>query len=315
MEKIGIIGATGIVGRKTLDVIFEKGLQKNELVLFASKRHRIKVQGVVFQVKKLSAKSLFNAGLNYAIFCTKEEISKEYVLSLASLGVKVIDCSSYFRKDYPLIIPEINSDKITGNVICNPNCSTSAGVMALYSLHSKFGLDRVVYTTFQSVSGAGKHALSDLQVKNALKLKKFKKPIKNNIFSSIGSLDKNGYSTEENKMIYETKKILNDNTIKVTATCVRVPISNCHSLSINFTLKKKADLKDLENILKFTQGVVYLDKEITPLDVVNKSDVYITRLRKDNSFKNTFNMFVISDNLRKGASQNAVQVLEKLLAL
>jgi len=190
--------------------------------------------------------------------------------------------------------------------------------MALNLVHKKYGLKRVVYSTYQAVSGAGKLALKDMKVNNPKHLKKFRFVIKNNLIPYIGELDKKGYSTEENKMVFETKKILGDKNIKVTATCVRVPIDICHSESINFETKKYVSIKELKNTFLETSGVKVVDDFPTfPMPIITRGgdNVLVGRIRRDNTQKNTFNIFVCSDNLRKGAAQNGVQILELLMGV
>ena len=316
--KIAIIGATGVVGRTALKVIQERKMCEHEYVLYAS--HKSANKRILFNGKRVKinelTKDIFEENLDFALFCTRENVSKQYVKCLAKLGVKVIDFSSFYRKRYPLIVPEINKDKINGNILCNPNCSTIAGVMALYCIHKKYGLNRIIYSTYQAVSGAGKNALDDLKNKEKKYLKSFVYPIYNNLIPYIGQIYSNGYSKEENKMIYETKKILNDKNIKITATCVRVPIDICHSESINFQTKKRCSISKIRQILQNTEGVVYLDDfPLYPMPEIvrGKDEVYVGRLRKDFSQKNSFNIFVVSDNLKKGAAQNGVQILQCLM--
>ena len=316
--KIAIVGATGVVGRKTLKVIEERGLDNHEFVLYASQKSagsKIKIGRKWHRVKLLN-NSIFSENLDYALFCTRENISKAYIKKLAKNGTRVVDFSSCFRKRYPLIVPEINKEKLKGDIICNPNCSTIAGVMALYEIHKRFGLERIVYSTYQAVSGAGKDALDDLKNEKGEKLKNFKYPIFNNLIPYIGEISKNGYSKEENKMIYETKKILDDKSIKITSTCVRVPIDVCHSESINFQTRKRCGVKKLQEVLKSTEGVVYQDcfpLFPMPINVRGKDEVFVGRLRRDLNQPNTFNIFVCSDNLKKGAAQNGVQILEEMI--
>ena len=316
--KIAIIGATGVVGRTALQVMQERNLLSNDIRLFADQKESGKK--ICFGKRRFVVEVLKEETpcekFDFALFCTREDVSEKYVKSFAQNGTKVIDFSALYRKHYPLIVPEINADKIKGNILCNPNCSTIAAVMALYNIHKKFGLERVVYSTYQAVSGAGKNALEDLYKKRESGLKGLPHPIYNNVICYIGDLSKDGYSKEENKMIYETKKILGDSTIKKTATCVRVPIDICHSESINFQTKKRANLKEIENVLKQTEGVKYKNKfpdVPMPKDVRGQDKVFVGRLRKDFSNQNSFNIFVVSDNLRKGAAQNGVQILEELI--
>lgn len=314
--KIAIIGATGVVGSRVLKLLVEKKLDCHSYTFYATEVGKsVRFGNRYVKIKQLDEK-IFEQNYHFAIFCTGDEVSKNYVLKMSKNGTKVIDFSALYRKDYPLIVPEINSQMAYGNLICNPNCSTIAGVMALYNIHKKYGLKRVVYSTYQAVSGAGKLALEDLKTKDSKKLKKFQFVINNNLIPYIGELDKKGYTTEENKMVFETKKILGDKSIKVTATCVRVPIDICHSESINFETKKPASLVDIKKTLQNTMGVCVLDDYPNypmPIKAKNQSKVMVGRIRKDYSQKNTFNIFVCSDNLLKGAAQNGVQILQLLL--
>ena len=317
--KIAVVGATGVVGRTVLEELKERNLIENDIVLYASKKsqgRKIKIGKRTFVVKMLSCQ-IVRENFDFALFCTNEKVSQEYVKPLARTGTIVVDFSSLYRKKYPLIVPEINADKIRGKILCNPNCSTIGGVMALYKIKQKFGLRRVIYSTYQAVSGAGKNALDDLKQKNSKKLKSFAYPIRNNLIPYIGNIAKNYYSKEENKMIYETKKILGDKRLEVTATCVRVPIEVCHGESINFETEKKTSTKQLLQTLRETEGVVVKDdypEYPMPLFVRGQEMVFVGRIRKDPSRKNCFNIFVVSDNLRKGAAQNGVQILQKLIA-
>ena len=316
--KIAIIGATGVVGRTVLKIMFERNLLSNDIHIFAEKREKgkkIVVGKRRFVVESLGEKTL-QQKFDFALFCTREDVSKQYIKLFAQNGTQVVDFSAQYRKNFPLIVPEINSDKIRGNIICNPNCSTIAAVMALYNIHKKFGIERIVYSTYQAVSGAGKDALEDFYKKRQQNLKGLTQPIYNNLICYIGEITKDGYSKEEHKMMYETRKILGDKDIKITATCVRVPIDVCHSESINFQTKKNAKINDIENVLLKTEGVEYKSAtQVVPMpkDVRGQDKVFVGRVRRDFSAKNTFNIFVVSDNLRKGAAQNGVQILQELI--
>lgn len=316
MKKIAIIGATGIVGRNVIKILKERKLVNFEFILFASRQHEelVKIGKRSYKVNQLSKDELLKEKPDYAFLCTRENVSKVFAPFLAENGVKVIDSSSYFRKDFPLIIPEINSFDIKGNLLTSPNCSTSAGVMALYRIREKFGLKRVIYTTFQAVSGAGQDGLDDLKQSKSWKLKKLPYVIKNNVIPCIGSIDAKGNSTEEDKMIKETKKILHCPNLKVSASCVRTPVTIGHSLAINFETKRNSSLAEIEELLSSSQGVKFIGDNLPmPQDVRGKDYVIVGRLRRDEQGQNTYAMFVTSDNLRKGASQNAVQIFEELL--
>lgn len=316
--KIAIVGATGVVGRTALEVMRERNLLAHDVRLYASRRtsgKKIKCGKKKYVIQKLD-RNIFKESFDFALFCTKEEISKEYVQRMAKNGTKVVDFSALYRKKYPLIVPEINAEQIKGNLICNPNCSTIGAVMALYNIHKKFGLNRIVYSTYQAVSGAGKLALDDLKNTKGRNLKAFKFPIYNNVIPYIGNIDKKGYSTEENKMMYETRKILSDKNIKITSTCVRVPIKVCHGESINFETCKRCSLSEIKKVLQNTNGLIYQDNFPNfpmPIEVKGQDNVFVGRLRKDYSSKNSFNIFVVSDNLRKGAAQNGVQILQEMI--
>lgn len=315
---IAICGATGLVGRTVLKELFLQGLNNNNIKLFASKKSKgkiLKIGEKKYKVNELSKNTLFCEHFDFALFCTSEDISKIYVKKLAKRGTVVVDFSSLYRKKYPLIVPEINSKDIKGNIICNPNCSTIAGTMSLYNIHKRFGLQRIIYSTYQALSGAGQKAIKDIKTKNPKRLKKLDFVINNNLLPTIGEIKTNQYSKEENKMIFETKKILKDKKIKISATCIRVPIEICHSESINFTIKTKASLNQIKECLKQTKGVTFVDNDISrlmPIYVKDKNDVYVGRLRKDEQSR-TFSMFVVSDNLKKGAAQNGVQILKQII--
>lgn len=316
MRKIAIIGATGIVGRTLIKILKEKKLTKFDFYLFASKDHekKVKIGRKWYNVKKLNIDFLKNNKFDFAFVSAKENVASLVVPVLLEGGAYVIDQSSLHRKKYPLIIPEINSFDINGRLITSPNCSTSAGVMALYRIRERFGLKRVIYTTFQALSGAGKGAIEEMNIAKEKNLKKLPFVIKNNLIPCIGSLDENGNSTEENKMVFETKKILHCPKLQVSATCVRVPITIGHSLSINFETKRKATLGEIKELLKQARGVKFIDDYLPmPKDVRGKDEVIVGRVRKDEQGENTFSMFVTSDNLRKGASLNAVQIFEEIL--
>ena len=315
MKKIAIIGATGIVGRNLIKILSQRKLTNFDFHLYAHSAHEhIKIGKRRYVVKVLEMKECIEERFDYAFLCTREEVSSVLAPALVGVGTTVIDQSSYFRKDYPLIIPEINAFDIKGKLITSPNCSTSAGVMALYRIREKFGLKRVTYTTFQAVSGAGKDGLDDLKVSKSEKLKKLPFVVKNNLIPCIGSLDEKGNSTEENKMMFESRKILHSPHLKVSATCVRVPITIGHSLAINFETKRKASVFEIESLLAGSEGVKFVGDNLPmPKDVRGKDYVIVGRVRQDGQGKNTFSMFVTSDNLRKGASQNAVQIFEELL--
>lgn len=318
MKNIAIVGATGIVGRTVIKILEERGLENNNFFLFASAKSAgkwLKIGKKKIRVNLLNDTVFDEKKYDFALFCTKEGVSEQFVPKFLEKGIKVIDFSSRYRKDFPLIVPEINPEKATGNLICNPNCSTAAAVMALYDIHRKYGLKEIIYSTYQAVSGAGKAALDEMKILDTSKLKKFAHPICDNVIPQIGSINEQGNSTEENKMIFETRKILDDEDIKICATCVRVPIKVCHSISIHFTTRKNANLNQIKSTLAETNGIKIFDEApVFPMPYFTKggNDVLVGRIRQSYD-KNMFDIFVCSDNLRKGAAQNGVQILELLM--
>lgn len=312
---IAIIGATGIVGQTTLKIIQERGLEENNLFLFASASSagkKVKCGKKKIVVEQLSEENLFARDYDYALFCVDASVSSQYVEKLAEKGCVVIDYSTAYRKERPLIVPEVNFHLAKGEILCNPNCSTIAGVMALYQIHKNFGLERIIYSTYQAVSGAGKEALEDFRHTNPKKLKKLDYLIDNNLIPYIGNINAGGFSSEEEKMIFETKKILGDFDIKISATCVRVPIDIGHSLAITFQTREETTAGQLQKVLEEAEGVKFHSAPM-PIFVKGQDDVLVGRLRKNELDSRSFSLFVCSDNLRKGAGQNGVQILERLI--
>ncbi len=309
---IAIVGATGLVGREVLKILQEKSLNSHNFVFYASAKSQGKIinfNNKPYKVHALNKNSFSKYKFDFAMFCVGEDISKQYVKALADKGCVVIDFSSAFRKSHPLVVPEVNPQDIKGNIICNPNCSTIGAVVALNKINQTFGLGRIIYSTYQAVSGAGKLSLDALY--NKKPLPKSGLEIVGNIVPYIGDIDTLGYSKEENKMIFETKKILHLQDTYITATCVRVPVDIGHSESINFQTKHAADCEQILQVLHNTPGVKVV-KTPMPIDVKGQNDVFVGRLRKD-EYDNSFNIFVVVDNLRKGAAQNGVQILEMLI--
>ncbi len=316
---VGIVGATGMVGRNFLKVIEEFNLPVDKLYCFASKKSvgkKLKFRDYEIEVEELT-KEVFKRDMDVVLFSAGGKISKEYGKEAVKNGSIVVDNSSAYRmdKDVPLVVVEVNKEKIREHkgIIANPNCSTIQGVVALKPLQNKYGIKRVVYSTYQAVSGAGQKGINDL-LKGELKA--FKKPIQSNCIPEIDIFMKNGYTFEEMKMINETKKILEGN-IEVTATTVRVPVINCHSESINVELKEEFKEEELKKLLGESEGIVLMDNEEerypTVLDADGKNEVYVGRVRRDVSVGNGINMWVVADNLRKGASTNAVQIVKYLI--
>lgn len=327
MKKVdlAVVGVTGMVGRTFLKVLEEKNLPINNFYVFASKRSagsKITFNGREYEVEELKEDS-FDRGIDIALFSAGGETSRIYAPIAASKGCIVIDNSSQFRmdKEVPLVVPEVNPEDIAKNkgIIANPNCSTIQAVVALKPLNDKYKIKRIVYSTYQAVSGAGRAGVLDLQ--NGLKgeePKMFLHPIANNCIPHIDNFLDNGYTKEEMKMINETRKILHNDNLKITATTVRVPVENSHSESINVEFYEQFDINELIEELENMKGVVVLNdytKNQYPLATISNGtdEVYIGRIRRDESLDNGINMFVVADNIRKGAASNAVQIAEYII--
>lgn len=325
--KIAIVGATGLVGRSVIQVLEEKNLPIETYGLFASK----KSAGMVFTiheknyvVEELTEKS-FDSGFDFAIFSAGGETSKKYAPIAVEKGCIVVDNSSYFRmhKEVPLVVPEVNLEDAFHHhgIIANPNCSTIQAMLPLKALEDKYSIKRVIYSTYQAVSGAGKDALCDLEnTDNLQPLKKFPYPIYNNCLPHIDTFMENGYSKEELKMINETKKILHRDDLKVTATTVRVPVQNSHSESINVELEKDFERKDLINTLQSFPNIIVQDdpcSNIYPMAIhaTGHDEVFVGRIRRDETVASGVNLWVVADNIRKGAATNAIQIVEKLMEI
>lgn len=323
--KLALVGATGLVGRTAIKVLEEKILPISEYVFFASKRSAgsiMELLGQDYVVRELNEHS-FDEGFDFAIFSAGGDVSRKFAPIAASKGCIVIDNSSTFRmdKNVPLVVPEVNSEDLKSNsgIIANPNCSTIQAVVALKPLDVKYGIKRIVYSTYQAVSGAGQKGVQDLQdTLNGLEPKKFPHPIANNCLPHIDVFTDSGYTKEELKMINETRKILHKPDLRVTATCVRVPVMNSHSESINVEFENDFDLEELKEVLKNSPGIILMDnpaENIYPLATraTGSDEVYIGRIRRDDSVPFGVNIWVVSDNARKGAASNAIQIMEKLM--
>ena len=323
--KLAIVGATGLVGRTVIKVLEEKNLPLESVSLFASKKSKGKkliVLGKECIVEELDEHS-FDFGFDYAIFSAGGETAQKYAPIAVSKGCIVVDNSSQFRmdEDVPLVVPEVNMEDAFKNkgIIANPNCSTIQAMLPLKALEDKYGIKRVVYSTYQAVSGAGRNGLDDLKNTDGNKpLKKFPLPIYNNCLPHIDIFMDNGYTKEELKMINETRKILHRPDLKVTATTVRVPVENSHSESINIELKKDFNLEDVINTFKqFPNLIVEDDVKSNIYPIATKAnghdEVFVGRIRRDYSIDNGLNIWVVADNIRKGAASNAVQIVEKLI--
>lgn len=319
--KIAIVGATGLVGRTALKVFEEKNISNLEFSLFSSKKSagtKLKFLNTDFIVRELTDSS-FDEKFDFALFSAGAKTSKHFAPIAASKGCIVIDNSSAFRMDdkVPLIVPEVNFEDVKNhhNIIANPNCSTIQAVVALKPLDDKFKIKRIVYSTYQAVSGAGKLGLQDLEQHTTLK---FQHPIYDNCLPQIDTFLVNHYTKEEMKMVNETRKILKHPNLSITATAVRVPVTNCHGESINVVFEKNFELADIFKTLKSAPGIIVQDdieNDIYPIasNVNGHDEVFVGRIRKDFSIKNGLNLWVVADNLRKGAASNAIQIIEKMI--
>ncbi|TYB88646.1 aspartate-semialdehyde dehydrogenase [Oceaniovalibus sp. ACAM 378] len=329
--KVVIVGATGNVGREMLNILAERQFPIDEIVALASRRSL--GTEVSFGDKTLKTKDLDTfdfTGWDMALFAVGSDATKQYAPKAAKVGCVVIDNSSLYRydPDIPLIVPEVNPDAISmvknKNIIANPNCSTAQMVVALKPLHDRARIKRVVVSTYQSVSGAGKEGIDELwdQTKSIYNPtdhkppRKFTKQIAFNVIPHIDSFLDSGDTKEEWKMVAETKKII-DKSIKITATCVRVPVFVGHSESINIEFEEFLDEDEARDILREAPGIMVVDKRedggyITPIECVGEFATYISRIRQDTTVENGLNLWCVSDNLRKGAALNAVQIAELL---
>ena len=323
--KVAVVGATGLVGSKMLQVLAERNFPVTELLPVASEKSvgkevdfkgkKYKVIGMADAIEARPAVAIFSAG---------GSTSLEWAPRFAAAGITVIDNSSAWRMDpaKPLVVPEINADVLTANdkIIANPNCSTIQMVVALNPLHKKYGIKRVVVSTYQSVTGTGVKAVTQLmnERKGIEGEMAYKYPIDLNVIPQIDVFLDNGYTKEEMKMVKETCKIMRDDSIKVTATTVRIPVMGGHSESVNVEFENDFDLEEVKSLLQSAPGLVLVDDMATqqypmPKDAHEKDDVFVGRLRRDESQPNTLNMWIVADNLRKGAATNAVQIAEYLL--
>jgi aspartate-semialdehyde dehydrogenase len=329
--KVAVVGATGNVGREMLSILAEREFPADEVVALASR----KSQGVEcsFGDKTLKVKALDHYDFSDVDICLMSAggaVSKEWSPKIAAAGAVVIDNSSAWRMDpdVPLVVPEVNSAALDGftkkNIIANPNCSTAQLVVALKPLHDAATIKRVVVSTYQSVSGAGKDAMDELfaQTKSVFTLdeveaKKFPKRIAFNVIPHIDVFMDDGYTKEEWKMVVETKKIL-DPKIRLTATCVRVPVFVGHSEAVDIEFEKSISADEARDILRKAPGVLVIDKRepggyVTPYESVGEDATYVSRIREDATVENGLQMWVVSDNLRKGAALNAIQIAESLI--
>lgn len=325
---LAIVGATGLVGSTFLKVLEERDFPFENLYMMASSKSAgstIKFRGKDYVVEELTENS-FDKPIDIALFSAGGSASEKFAPIAAAHGCIVVDNSSAWRmdKNVPLIVPEANKEDIKWNkgIIANPNCSTIQAMVPLKPLHEKYKIKRIVFSTYQAVSGSGLKGIKDLE--EGLKGNDIKQayphPIAGNCLPQIDVFLENGYTKEEMKMINETNKILNDNNIKVTATTVRVPVFDSHSESINLEFEKPFEIEDVKKLLASAPGIVLQDdpsNSVYPLarEAAGKDEVYVGRVRRDFSVDNGINLWVVADNIRKGAATNAIQIAEELLKM
>ncbi len=324
---IALVGATGVVGSTFLKILEEREFPFENIYMMASAKSagkKVTFKGKEYTVEELTEHS-FDKPIDIALFSAGGGTSAKFAPIAASHGTTVVDNSSQWRmdKEVPLVVPEVNPDDIKENkgIIANPNCSTIQAVVALKPLHDRYGIKRVVYSTYQAVAGSGIKGINDLKngiERNNEPLQAYAHPIAYNCLPHIDVFTDNGYSKEEMKMINETHKILHDETIGVTATTVRVPVYYGHSESINIELKKPFELNEIVELFKNSPGIIVqddLENNVYPLatEVAGTDEVYVGRIRRDFSVENGINIWCVADNVRKGAATNAIQIAEKLL--
>ncbi len=324
--KIAVVGATGMVGNVMLEVLEERNFPVTELLLVASERSvgkKITYKGVEHTV--IGLQDAVDQKPDIALFSAGGATSIEWAPIFAAAGTTVVDNSSAWRMDpnKKLVVPEINAEELTpeDKIIANPNCSTIQMVVALAPLHKKYGIKRLVISTYQSISGTGVKAVQQLEneYKGIKGEMAYPYPIHRNALPHCDVFEENGYTKEEMKLVNETRKILNDDSIAVTATAVRIPVAGGHSESINIEFEKDFDVNEVRKLLHETEGVVVKDNLETntypmPIYAEGKDDVFVGRIRRDESQKNSLNIWVVSDNLRKGAATNTIQIAEYLIA-
>ncbi|MEG1519675.1 MAG: aspartate-semialdehyde dehydrogenase [Clostridia bacterium] len=326
---VAVVGATGMVGRKFLEVLEERKLPVENYYLFASSKSAGKIvnfMGKEHTIIELTPENVLDKKIDIALFSAGGSTSEAFAKYFVQIGATVVDNSSAFRmnKDVPLVVPEVNPEDVLWNkgIIANPNCSTIQAVVALKPLYDKYGIKRIVYSTYQAVSGAGIAGYNDLvNGANGVAPTKFPYPIFGNCLPHIDSFLDNGYTKEEIKMVDETKKIFHDDSLKITATTVRVPVRHGHSESINVEMKKPCnDIKELRETLKNGKGIVIQDDPANlvypmAINAENHDEVFVGRIRLDDTVDSGCNLWVVADNIRKGAATNAIQIAELLMGI
>jgi aspartate-semialdehyde dehydrogenase len=323
--KVAVVGATGLVGTKMLQVLAERNFPVTELIPVASEKSVGKeVAFLGKQYKVVSMQTAIDMKPAVALFSAGGSTSTQWAPAFAAAGITVIDNSSAWRMDptKKLVVPEINAGELTADdkIIANPNCSTIQMVVALAPLHNRYKCSRIVVSTYQSVTGTGVKAVNQLmnERQGIAGEMAYKYPIDLNVIPQIDVFLENGYTKEEMKMVLETKKIMGDDSIRVTATTVRIPVMGGHSESVNIEFEEEFELDEVRNLLSTAPGVVLVDDPASqqypmPMDAHERDEVFVGRLRRDETQPRTLNMWIVSDNLRKGAATNAVQIAEYLM--
>ena len=325
--KIAVIGSTGVVGKVMLYLLESRNFPLTSLIPVASQNSVGKK--IIFKNKEYDIVSISDAvemKPDIALFSAGGSTSLEWAPKFAEVGTRVIDNSSAWRMDSSkkLVVSDVNSEVLTNDdyIIANPNCSTMQMLVVLAPLHEKFKIKRLVISTYQSVSGTGKAAIDQLNSErnNLSSEKVYPYSIDQNLLPHCDVFEKDGYTKEENKLINETRKILNDYSIQITSTAVRVPIEVCHGETVNIEFKNKFQLKEVYSILRNTPGLIVEDEPQDnlypmPLNAANKDEVFVGRVRRDFSIENGLNLWIVADNLRKGAATNTIQIAEKLIEM
>ena len=325
--KVAVVGVTGVVGTVMLNLLDKRKFPITQIIPVASEKSV--GNKIVFKGNEYDIVSLNNALImkpDIALFSAGGSTSKEWAPKFADVGTRVVDNSSAWRMDSTkkLIVSEVNSETLTNNdyIIANPNCSTMQMLVVLAPLHKKFKIKRLVISTYQSVSGTGKNAIDQLyNERNGSNSEKvYPYSIDQNLLPHCDVFEEGGYTKEENKLINETRKILNDNSIQITSTAVRVPIEICHGESVNIEFEDEFKLEEIFSILKSSPGLIVEDEPEKnlypmPINAANKDEVFVGRIRRDFSIKSGLNLWIIADNLRKGAATNTIQIAEKLIEM
>ena len=325
--KVAVVGVTGVVGTVMLSLLDKRKFPITQIIPVASEKsvgNQIRFQGKDYTIVSLNDAVAMKPDI--ALFSAGGSISKEWAPKFADIGTRVVDNSSAWRMDSTkkLIVSEVNSETLTDDdyIIANPNCSTMQMLVVLAPLHKRFNIKRLVISTYQSVSGTGKNAIDQLySERNGSDSEKvYPYSIDQNLLPHCDVFEEGGYTKEENKLINETKKILNDNSIQITSTAVRVPIEICHGESVNIEFEKEYKLEEVNSILKSSTGLIVEDEPKNnlypmPINASNKDEVFVGRIRRDFSIKSGLNLWIIADNLRKGAATNTIQIAEKLIEM